>query len=48
MSMTTFTMILHAHAELTDWPRGHNSIQRHSSPSYKIPAEYADSCTEPD
>jgi hypothetical protein len=48
MSMTTFVTILHAHAEPTDWPRGYNNIQRHSSPSYKIPTEYADSCTKPD
>jgi len=48
MSITTIATILHVHAELTDRHSGYNNIRRHSSPSCKIPAEDADSCTKPD
>jgi len=45
LNISTFSTILHARVELTDWHREYNHDRRHSSLGYKTPTEYAETCT---
>lgn len=45
LNINTFTTVLQARVELTDWHHEYNQVRRHSSLGYKTPIEYADNCT---
>jgi len=45
LNINTFATLLHARVELADWHAEYNTVRRHSSLSYRTPAEYAANCT---
>ena len=45
VNINTFTTVLQARVELTDWHHEYNHVRRHSSLGYKTPIENANHCT---